>query len=244
MDSRKSASDGLGSRKITCAALLATTLVAVSASRAGASVVYSGLKNIDVDLAGNGLFIDFDGAANSDGTGNGVPAGWDLNLVNFFDDGSVSGTFVNLAAAVVPNGTDDALVAHDSGSYFVDALTFGTTVGPSSTFCDATFDVDTTLLAFDVGGSTGGYWDGGASQRFLGVRFRTASNQLDYGWVRVNLTDAPDYHMTVVDWAYETSGNAIQIPSPVPLPASAVSGAAALALLGAGAVVRRARRSR
>lgn len=210
----------------------------LDASAAQGAIVYSGLRNIVVDpTTTNGIYIDFD--SNTATTSAAVLPGWDVNL--FVDNYSLSGTISRTGrglTAAHPNATNRE-VGVNASDFLVAELSTGTLIGPTSTFATPESDgLHRTVLAYqstftsDGNPYAFGDWNGGATNKFMGIEFVNAAGTVDYGWVRLTVGAGPTYPFTVVDWAYDTTGAAI-----VAVPEPAVS-AMALGALALGAVRR------
>lgn len=193
------------------AAIAATcTLAPVSAN---ASIVYSGLVNINVPSNVDGVYLNVvTGVSGS--TSAGAP-GWDVNPWSATE----LAMFTLGAGRMVGSGTE----------YFnlgLDAI-----IGPGSSFAAAgvTHIAASTPLAFN------------SSFNFFGFSFlNELTGQLHYGWMRVELgASAFAQPRTIFEYAYESIPG---VPIGFPIPAPSASLTALLAVGGvAGARSRRKR---
>lgn len=213
----------------------AVAVGAFEAPEAHASIIYSGPQNIVINPStSSGLYIDLDG--NAAGTSHTTVPGWDFNIFNLAFSG----------------GGHAAMIYHPSvlnqevGTVvFSGALDAGSIVGPTSVFTAHSIGSNTlpyTYLAYSYPNNTGsfGFWDGGVTDKYLGVEFTTDGTNELYGWIRMSVDVGPTYQMTVTGWAYETSGAAIAAGDVPAVPEASTT--AALGLLAVGAVARRPRK--
>jgi hypothetical protein len=173
--------------------------------------------------------------------------------------GGMAATFP--PGATTPNDANEAayvISPNMQGSYPA-ALTFGTPIGPASSFdfqegnnfqaggkwirANRLIDEDATQIDQALGGQptsgvqvpfNGPNFDGlGGELRYLGLKMDlNNTNQFNYGWVGVRITNEADATGEVVGWAYES------VPG-VPIGAGAVPepGTIITAILGGAAIV-------
>jgi hypothetical protein len=190
----------------------------MTASKSDASVVYSGIQNINVPTTNvfGGIYLDLtkpgsffipkgSGTGPADGLNTLLP-GWD---VNFYKGSTALKWWYNTSVYGVYNA-----------SHHVAALGAGVMVDATSTL--GTWQTMTP----EYTGVTA----------FMGVEFPDASNNLRFGWIRV--TGGPDSGTpaTIVDWAYENSGAGILTGAGiVPEPSSVALGCLAAGAAGLAA---------
>lgn len=217
------------------------------AAAQGAVVYYSGPKNITVTAPSlAGVYIDFDTLTAAVGTNSNVVPGWDFS-VGVYNFNDVNNTVTYGKGLVVAHPvTTDVDVANSPNSRYDAKLDDGVTVGPGSLWTP-TNPSNLTYLAYTQLDGEGqlGDWNGVVTGKYVGVRFVDAEGDTRYGWVRLNVQPAgsgadgtADYTFTVVDYAYDVTGDAI-LTGAVPEPGMASMGLGALAL----GVLRRPRKS-
>ena len=175
---------------------------ALSASSASATIVYSGVLNTPIG-SGFSLNLDFDLNGTSD-----------LRLKNYVFGGSP------YQGSSSPN-FDSATVGFSAGFAYSFNLASGTTINGSSAF------FATTSLAYGSHNPNAQF--NTANPGLIGFRFTQNDATTAYGWLRVRINNAAGT-FTVVDWAYDNAGNAVQagvVPEPSTL--------ATLGLLASGA---------
>ena len=189
----------------------------MTGSKADASVVYSGLQNINVPTTNifGGIYLDLtkpgsffipttSGSGPADGLNTLLP-GWD---VNFYRGSTALRWWYNTGVYAVFNASDH-----------VAALGAGVMIDGSSSL--GTFQTMTPEFT----GTTA----------FMGVEFRNASHTELFGWIRITGGSTAGIPATIVDWAYEDSGAGILtgaglIPEPSSLALGCLAaGAAGLA---------------
>ena len=181
-------------------AILASLTVAHSAQ---AVITYSGIQDISIPTSFNGIYIDFTDPndATMFATSTTAPADWDLN---FFFGGAAIGS------------TPDLLVASDTGLVNSNVENYPQTV----IIGDGSGDGETFVSTFN--GSTN-HMGTGTNQfennveGYMGFQISDGSTGYYYGWMRVTLRDdgSPG---TIHDWAWDTSGNPIQVGVFIPEP--------------------------
>lgn len=171
-------------------------LAALISASASAAVVCSPPRNLDVPQNGEGLYINF--VTGQTGTAESQVPGFDFdpyaqqvseppNQLRFY-----WGSASNGGAGVATAGDTYAVLAP------------GATIGLDSLFTRAAATGDTSA------------WQAGVIDGYLGARFRNEeAGILNYGWIRLDSHAPLGFPLTVVDWCYEDSGNAITIPIPV-----------------------------
>jgi hypothetical protein len=214
---------------IACSAFVGTAVL-MTASKADASIVYSGPLNLSVPTTNGtgGIYLDLTmpgsffiptkgGGGASEGLNTLLP-GWD---VNFYRG---SATFTN-ALRWYYNGAK-AVFDSSGGSTHVSALAAGVTIDASSPL--GTFNAMTPSFT--------------STTAFMGVEFLGPSNNQLFGWIRVSGGSTLGFPATIVDWAYEDSGAGILTGAGiVPEPSSLALGC--LAAGAAGLVAWRKRKS-
>jgi hypothetical protein len=201
---------------LACSAFVGTAVM-MTASKADASVVYSGPVNLNVPTTNifGGIYLDLtkpgsffiphtSGSGPADGLNTLLP-GWD---VNFYKGTSALRWWYNTGVYAVFNA-----------SHHVAALGAGVMVNGSSLL--GTYQAMTPEFT----GTTA----------FMGVEFPNASNTELFGWIRIIGGSTAGIPATIVDWAYEDSGAGILtgagiIPEPSSLALGCLAaGAAGLA---------------
>jgi hypothetical protein len=92
-------------------------------------------------------------------------------------------------------------VASSGDTYAV--LQPGASIGPDSLFTRAAFTGDTSA------------WQAGVAEGYLGMRFTNeATGLLNYGWLRLRSSAPLGFPLTVVQWCYDDSGDALTIAEP------------------------------
>lgn len=204
------------------------------AGAADASIIYSGLRNINVAINPNATSatsttsIDIDSDASPD-----------LVMAIGVDAGGTTGTKYGVGiAALGATGGAQLLLASTAYGF---SLMFGAnvpgshTVGPGGAFGTAKYLAG--IVANEFNATTANVNLGNFALGVTGVAgFHLGSG--NYGWIRLRIDDLgpnqplggtkgiglPD-RITAIDWAYDDSGAAIHVPAPTPL-----------ALLAAGAL--------
>ena len=201
---------------LACSAFVGTAVM-MTAAKADASVVNSGLQNINVPTTNifGGIYLDLtkpgsffipttSGSGPADGLNTLLP-GWD---VNFYRGSTALRWWYNTGVYAVFNASDH-----------VAALGAGVMIDGSSSL--GTFQTMTPEFT----GTTA----------FMGVEFPNASNTELFGWIRIAGGSTLGIPATIVDWAYEDSGAGILtgaglIPEPSSLALGCLAaGAAGLA---------------
>lgn len=212
-------------RLISCATIIAAAASSISTS-ADASVIYSGVRNINVPNTGPGVYVNV--ATGETSTRDPFPLvgqpgeNYDVNVY-----GSGLRTFG------VPNnfGQNPAPVPAASKGYV--------STSPTSLFADVlNLPAGTVIGASSVWNINDPFADNvsNVGNAFVGFRFRNeqTGNSTHYGWVRVNLVDSG--LGTIIDYAWESTPNA-------PITAGAIPEPASLAvILGATGLIARRRR--
>jgi hypothetical protein len=192
----------------------------MTASKADASVVWSGPLNINVPTTNifGGIYFDLtrpdtsftpttSGAGPAEGLNTLLP-GWDVN----FYKGSVGlRWYYNTGVEAVFNGANH-----------VAALGEGVMVDGSSSLgtWQTMYPEYTSVTAF------------------MGVRFFDAADDPLFGWIRITGGASSGIPATIVDWAYESSGAGIATGT-VPEPSSLALGCLAAGAMGLAAWRRR-----
>ena len=225
---------------LACAAA-ATAGVAAASNGSEAAVIYSGLRDTQVNHATpTGIYIDVDTLLS--GAPSSAAPEWHLNIYNFtFQSGTKAVRLLtpdNFATPVASRNTDPVGFIGTGGYSYVSKLVAGTIIGASSTFVESTpAGIPYSYLAFNS--VTTGYdvspWNGGATDGFMGFQF-TSNGNTHYGWARLNIEKFSDpnrpFGITLRDFAYEdVAGQSIAAGAGIPEPAGL-----ALAVLALGAV--------
>lgn len=200
-------------RRLVGYAVLAAVAVAAPAI-SKADIIYSGVVNISVPNNFDGVYINFvTGQTGSSGAS--VP-GWNWNPYN---GGSGLQFFWNVSG---------------NGGLTFDGTTYGdcpcsSTVGPSNIYLNTTSSAAPATWRAGIDG-------------YLGVRLiNSQSNQTNYGWVHFNTTGNTGFPATIVEYAFENTGQPITVG---PLTCPEPSTPALLAVMAAGALGVRAWRKR
>ncbi|MDP2430662.1 MAG: PEP-CTERM sorting domain-containing protein [Pseudomonadota bacterium] len=216
------------------------------AGGADAAIIYSGVQNISLSLnpaaqaATNSIFNV--ASQNIDMDGGGADFGIQVGFVGQLNTGSTAAKYVG---GGILQGAGSALWLN-AGS--ASNLAAGAMVGPGGNFAGGNvgrvrFQVVNTVSSSAT--TNGNFADGVTG--FVGIKLASGN----YGWIRLRLDDLginqpfstllgaplgaglgfPD-KITVIDWAYQTSGGAIQVGDTV---SQTVPEPSSLALLAAGA---------
>ncbi len=155
---------------------------------ASAAIVYSGAQNIAITQDFEGVFINVTNFQ----SGQSANSSWDLNP--FFGGLGIANS-PDFQPVRIGTGNEDSILS----------LALGTSIGSSSTFSSG------------WGGSgaedDSGHVGPGASQftagqtGYMGFKL-IRDDTVNYGWMRVILTQNGDTG-SIVDWAYDTSGDSI-----------------------------------
>jgi len=202
----------INGRLAAYATLAGAALAAPAIPSADATVIYSGIVNFSVPNTFDGLYINF--VTGATGTSpSGVP-GANFNPYN-------GGTGLQFFWNAASNGG----LSLDTTTYAT--LAAGTPISSANTFLNTTSSAATAA------------WRAG-SNLYLGVRLTNSqTSAVNFGWVHLNTTGSTGFPVTIVDYAYEDSGAAInagQVPEPTTF--------ALLGVMAAGAVGVRAWRKR
>jgi hypothetical protein len=202
---------------LACSAFVGTAVL-MTASKADASVVYSGPQNINVPTTNifGGIYLDLtqpgsffipttSGSGPADGLNTLLP-GWD---VNFYRGSTALRWWYNTGVYGVYNA-----------SHHVAALGAGVMIDGSSSL--GTWQTMTPEFT----GTTA----------FMGVEFPDASNIELFGWIRIAGGPTAGMPATIVDWAYEDSGAGILTGAGlIPEPSSLALGCLAAGAAGLSA---------
>lgn len=200
-------------------AILAAALCACES--ADGSIVYSGLRNIDVPNTGPGVYVNVVNGNTS--TRDPFPIlgdpgeNWDVNVYGSgLRSFGVPGNAGQTAPTPVPV-TSKGYVSSSPTSLFANVLNLpaGTPIGPVSVW-----NVDDPFA--DLVSNLG--------DALVGFRFRNEANgnTTHYGWMRVNLVDSGKG--TIIDYAWESTPNAAITAGTTPEPATLGVLTAAMAL--------------
>jgi hypothetical protein len=208
---------------LACSAFVGTAVM-MTGSNADASVVYSGIRNINVPTTNGtgGIYLDLTLPGSSfipsgSGTGaaeglNTLLPGWD---VNFYKTGGG-----NLRWYYPKVGGVQLTHAIYNASHHVAALGSGVMVNGSSLL--GTYQT----MVPEFTGTTA----------FMGVEFLNASNNPLFGWIRISGGPTAGIPATIVDWGYENSGAGILTGAGiVPEPSSLALGCLAAGAAGLAA---------
>jgi hypothetical protein len=185
------------------AAVAGAALAAPAIPQADATIIYSGVVNINIPSTTAGIYLN---VATGQSGGNTVP-GWNLNpwgsgFLDMFNPSNES------SGAYVGDGT----------GYF--NLAPGTLIGPSSTY---TSGANSPSFPLNLN----------SSNNLIGFVFvNSVTSTTDYGWMRISLgaTSGAQPRM-IVDYAYDDSGAPImagQVPEPSTLALLGVMAAGAM----------------
>ena len=184
------------------------------APTADASIVYSGVVNINIPSTTSGIYLNVVTGV----SGGSTTPGWDVNpwgssLLSMFNPAAPAG------GVYVGDGT----------GYF--NLASGTLISGASTFTSGNISASTPL-------------NFNSSNNIVGFRFQDEANanQTEYGWMRISLTGTQSSQpRAIVEYAYENTGAGINAgDTGVPEPTTA----ALLGVMAAGALGVRAWRKR
>lgn len=168
-------------------------------SIAHGAITWSGLygpTEINIPSDFDGIYIDFDNPtdATSYSTDTSEPAEWDLNP--FFGGAAVG-------------NSDTFLVATDTGATNSDLVN----LAPTVVIGDGSGEGETFVSGFSGSsghmGTDADQFEGGVSG-YLGFQIDDGSGGYYYGWMRVTFEDDGSVG-TVHEWAWDTSGAAIQV---------------------------------
>ena len=205
----------IDARLAAYATLAGVALAAPAVSKA--DIVYSGVVNYSVPNDFGGIYINF--VTGQTGIAAGDVPGWNWNPF-----GGATGQlqfYWNTPAG--PNGG----LSLDTTTYAV--LPPNTMVGPANTY------IASTNAAATVG------WQAGADA-YLGIRLVNSQTlATNFGWVHFNTTGTTGFPATIVEYAFENTGNSILTgQTTVPEPSTT----ALLGVMAAGALGVRAWRKR
>ena len=194
------------------------------APSADATVVYSGVVNINVPTTGSGVYINVVTGA----VGDSSTAGWDLNPWG----SSSFNVWANNSASPM-----DGVIQNFTGgnsATLVDNLPLLTPINGASGYTWG------RSVGIETAGATA--FNLSSDMNYIGFRFTNedAGGQIQYGWMRFSLaaTSAGQPRM-VVEYGYEDAGNSINVGE-VPEPTTM----ALLGVMAAGALGVRAWRKR
>jgi hypothetical protein len=189
-----------------CSACAGVISLAVSSASAG--IVYSGPQNIAVPFTGPGLSIDLDAGAFSGTvevsgfdiffTETGIPGKAALRFSG--GDAAADGAFATITTTKHKDSSSSSSSSTTTTS--VNKLRAGKLITGLDTFAHTGFlgSVSST----DVVGT--GPWGVGKTG-YVGFQFVSAANTTLYGWARLAVGEG--LQTTVVDWAYDDSGQPI-----------------------------------
>ncbi len=189
---------------------------------ANATIVYSGVVNINIPSTTSGIYLNVATGVYST-TPAGAP-GWDLNLW------SSSGLNIWANNSASPNDGVLSNFTGGSSATLVDNIPFGTMIDGTWTYGRTNSSETTGATAFVLN----------SSQNLFGFQFlNEGTGQLDYGWGRISLSSTyQGQPRLLVEYAYDNAGAAI--PAGVPEPTTL----ALLSVMGVGAIGVRAWRKR
>ena len=195
--------------------LIAIAMTMAISVPAQAAITYSGAQNISVSNTFPGIYIDFNNPLDSTSytTSGTEPANWDINP---FFGGSAVGN------------SDDFLVSTDDGSINSTLMNLTTSdiVGDGSGLGEI-FVAASSGSTDHMGGGPNQFANG--VQGYIGFRIDDGASGFYYGWMRVTLNDDGSSG-TIHDWAWDTSGAAIQVGQ-IPEPSAFLLGGLASLLL-------------
>ena len=111
-------------------------------------------------------------------------------------------TQANLYILQTGNGILANLVSYTNLGYATD-IPLGTAIGASSAWNTASQAVLASLFGTTHYGHLG---DG--AEHYMGVKFTDAAAAIHYGWIRVSGVNADGTHVTIKDWAYNSTADA------------------------------------
>lgn len=201
------------------ATVAGAALAAPAIPQADASLVYSGVVNINIPSTTSGVYINVVTGVTSTSP-SGAP-GWDLNPWS-----SSSFEIWGNNSASPNDGVLDNFTGGVAGS--VDNLPVGAVI-------DGSWNYGRTDSTVETSGPTAFVLN--SSNNCFGFRFlNEATGQYDFGWARVSLSTSLNAQpRMVVDYAYDNMGNPVQacvVPEP--------SALALLSVMGLGAIGVRA----
>lgn len=210
----------LNSRLAGYATLAGAALAAPALPNADASIVYSGVVNINIPSTTAGIYLNlFSGVFAT--TPGGAP-GWDINPWGSTGFNAWANNSAEATDGVIGNFTGG------SSATLVDNVPFGGLIDGSSTYVRSNGIETTGLTAFNLN----------SSNNLVGIRFTNGANTY-FGWVRFSLgATSGAQPRAVVEYAYEDSGGAILAGVPEP------STFALLGVMAAGALGVRSWRKR
>jgi hypothetical protein len=189
------------------------------APSADASIVYSGVVNINVASTTSGVYLNVETGVNSPSPGS--APGWDLNPWN-------SSALDFFTPSPGPLGGGE--MVGTGATYF--NMTPGTLVSAASTFTTA----GTTTI------NAGTPLNLNSSNNYMGFRFTNAASQVEFGWIQISLgASAGVQPRNIIGYAFENTGAGILVgDTGVPEPTTT----ALLGVMAAGALGVRAWRKR
>jgi hypothetical protein len=181
--------------------------IALAVTPAGAGIVYSGPQNVAVPFTGPGLSIDLDTGTFS--TTEEV-SGFDLF---FTETGAPGNAGLRFAGGAAGDGVWSKLTTIKHTASSASSSSSSTTTASVKKFNAGklitsvkTFANMGLLGEVSSGGARDGFWGYGGSG-YVGFEFVSAANTTLYGWVQLAVGE--DLTATVVDWAYDDSGQPI-----------------------------------
>jgi hypothetical protein len=197
---------------LTAAALAGSAMGFEQTASAAINTTFAG-ANITIPATLAGIYINLATGA----TGTSAFGGWDFNpYLTSSGLGFYWGT--DLAGGLRGGAVETAALSNLAAD-----LSFGTVVGPSSTFTSA------------IQSASANYRDTGVS--YLGFRFVNGTT-MNYGYAAIQTSAANGFPATLLGWVFEDSGAPITVQA-IPAPGAA----SLLGLLAAGATTRRSRRA-
>jgi len=202
------------------ATLAGAALAAPAIPNADATIVYSGVVNLNIPSTTAGIYLNLFSGVFS--TAPASAPGWDVNpwsssAFNVWANNSTEAT-----NGVIGNFTGG------SSATLVDNIPFGTLVDGTWTYVRSNSSETSGITAFATN----------SQNNLVGIRFTNGANTY-FGWIRFSLSGTPaSQPRAVVEYAYEDSGAGILAGVPEP------STFALMGVMAAGALGVRAWRKR
>jgi hypothetical protein len=204
------------------ATLAGAALAAPAIPNADATIIYSGVVNINIPSTTSGVYLNL-----SSGVFATAPAsvpGWDVNPWSSSAFNVWANNSTETSNGVISNFTGG------TSSTLTDNIPFGTLIDGTWNYGRANSSETSGVTAFTFN----------SSNNLVGIRFlNNTTNTINFGWIRFSLSGtAASQPRSIVEFAYDDSGAGILAGVPEP------STVALLGVMAAGALGVRAWRKR